>query len=115
MQFLLFLQSKTLILQLSEGQNFHLYNSMKRLDQLAEVGRYAVYSFCMIFFTQQVQSINPILIWVYPHKPGWPHLPHSNSYLFNPHSPPCSIQGILLLQNQHSCSTSPLASSTLLM
>ena len=36
---------------------------------------------------------------------------HSNSNLSNSHSPSHSIQGILLLQNQHSCFPSPLASS----
>ena len=29
------------------------------------------------------QSINPILIRVYPRKRGWPDLPHSNSNLSN--------------------------------
>ena len=44
------------------------------------------------------QSINTILIPVYPRKWGWLDLPHSNSNLSNSHSPSCSIQGILLLQ-----------------
>ena len=44
------------------------------------------------------QSINPILIRVYPRKRGWLDLPHSNSNLSKSHSPSCSIQGILLLQ-----------------
>ena len=55
--------------------------------------------------------INPILIRVYPHKQGWPDLPHSNSNLslplsisLNSRHPPSP--------NQHSCSPSPLASST---
>ena len=42
------------------------------------------------------QSINPILIRVYPHKWGWPDLPHSNSNL----------------SNALFCSPSPIASST---
>ena len=44
------------------------------------------------------QSINPILIWVYPCKRGWPDLPHSNGNLSNSHSPSRSIQGFLPLQ-----------------
>ena len=44
------------------------------------------------------QSINPILIRVYPRKWGRPDLPHSNSYLSNSHSPSCLIHGIFLLQ-----------------
>ena len=56
------------------------------------------------------QSI-PILIWVYPRKQGWPDLAHPNSNLSNAHSSSCSIQGILLFPNQHSCSPSTLASS----
>ena len=44
------------------------------------------------------QSINPILIRVYPRKRGWPDLPHSNSNLSNSHSPSRSIHGILLLE-----------------
>ena len=50
-------------------------------------------TYCGVF-----QSVNPILIWVYPRKQGWPDLPHSNSNLSNSHSPSCSIHGILLLQ-----------------
>ena len=41
---------------------------------------------------------NPILIWVYQCKQGWPDLPHSNSNLSNSHFLSCSIHGILFLQ-----------------
>ena len=41
---------------------------------------------------------NPIVIWVYPHKWGWPDLPHSNRNRSNSHSQSCLIQGILFLQ-----------------
>ena len=44
------------------------------------------------------QSINPILIRVYPHKWGWLDLHHPNSNLSNSHSPFHLIQFILLLQ-----------------
>ena len=43
------------------------------------------------------QSINPILIWVYPRKWGWLDLPHSDSNLSNSHSPSRLIQSNLLL------------------
>ena len=49
-------------------------------------------------FNISFQSINPILIQVYPRKRRWPNLPHSNSNLSNSHSPSGSIHGILLLQ-----------------
>ena len=39
------------------------------------------------------------MILVYPRKWGWPDLPHSGSNLSNSHSPCCSTQCILLLQN----------------
>ena len=39
-----------------------------------------------LYFLYQ-SIINPILIRVYPHKEGWPDLPHSNSNLSNYHSP----------------------------
>ena len=62
------------------------------------------------------QSINPILIRVYPLKWGWPYLPDYNSNLFNSHSPSHSIHGILLLQtNIQDFSPSPLASSTVFL
>ena len=54
-----------------------------------------VRSFC----TNNQSSINPILIWVYPHKQGWPDLPHANSKLSNSHSPSRWIHGILLETN----------------
>ena len=44
------------------------------------------------------QSINKILIQVYPHKQRWPDLPHSNSNFSSSNSPSPSIQGILPLQ-----------------
>ena len=55
-----------------------------------------------------LQIHHPILIQFYPRKQGWPELPHPNSNLSNSHSPPHSIQGILLLQ------TNTLEQSTLL-
>ena len=45
-----------------------------------------------------LQSINPILIRVYPHKRGWLDLPHFISNLSNSHSPSRSIHGVLFLQ-----------------
>ena len=42
------------------------------------------------------QTINPILIQIYPYKGRWPDLPHSNSSLSNSHSPSRLIHGILL-------------------
>ena len=44
--------------------------------------------------------INPVLIWFYPRKRGWPDLPHSASNLSHSHSPSPSrsILCILLLQ-----------------
>ena len=44
------------------------------------------------------QSINSILIWVYPCKWGWLVLPYSNSNLSNSHSLSRSIHGILFFQ-----------------
>ena len=64
----------------------------------------------MVIIVTGFVSINPILIWFYPHKQRQPHLPHSNS---NPsHSPYHSIHVILLQTNNQDCSPSPLASST---
>ena len=58
------------------------------------------------------QLTNPILIWVYPRKQGWPDLPHSKqqslklplSISLDSWHPPSP--------NQHSCSPYPLASYT---
>ena len=69
--------------------------------------------FCWWLLVFWNKSINPILIRVYPCKQGWQDLAHSNSNLSNSHSPSC----LIILRhppspNQHSCSPSPLASST---
>ena len=60
-----------------------------------------------------IQSINPILIRVYPRKRGWSDLPRFGSNFSNSYSASRSIYGILFLHtNTGSCSPSPLASST---
>ena len=59
------------------------------------------------------QSINPILIQVYPRKQGWLDLPHSNSNLSNSHSISISLDSWHPPSpDQHFCSPSPLVSST---
>ena len=50
------------------------------------------------FFYSCQLLINPILIWVYPRKRGWPDLPHFVSNPANSHSPSRSIHGVLFLQ-----------------
>ena len=59
---------------------------------------YVVPYFLLTHHRHYHQSVNPILIWVYPRKRGWLDFPHSNNNLSNSHSLCRSIQGILLLQ-----------------
>ena len=57
---------------------------------------------------------HPIFIPVYPHKRGWPDLPHFGSNLTNSHCPSRSIHRHPP-PNQHSCSPSALASSLVIL
>ena len=49
----------------------------------------------LVRIIQKLYIINPILIWVYPHKQGWLNLPHFGSNFSNYHSLSRSIRGIL--------------------
>ena len=63
----------------------------------------------IFYFLTKFQSINPVLIRVYPRKREQLDLPHSNSNLSNSHSPSHSILNLRHppSPNQHSCSLCP--------